>query len=49
MWCPFKGYSLELSIWYFGLKVFLLLWIVVVPVVITSRLEKIIKLLQEKK
>ena len=49
MWCPMRGYSMEFSIWFFGLKVFLLLWIIVVPVVITSRLEKIIKLLQEKK
>ncbi|HLF18266.1 MAG TPA: hypothetical protein VI749_05145 [Candidatus Omnitrophota bacterium] len=37
------------SIMYFGLKVFLLAWIIFVPIVITSRLEKIIKLLQDKK
>ncbi len=50
MWCPMKGYySVESSIWCFGLMVFVLLWIVIVPVVITSRLEKIIKLLQDKK
>ena len=33
----------------FGIRVFLLIWIIFVPIVITSRLEKIIKLLQEKK
>jgi len=33
----------------FGIKVFLLMWIVFVPIVITARLEKIIKLLEDKK
>jgi hypothetical protein len=33
----------------YGIKVFLLIWIVFVPIAITARLEKIIKLLQEKK
>lgn len=33
----------------FGIKIFLLIWIIFVPIVITSRLETIIKLLQEKK
>jgi len=37
------------SITYFGIKVFILAWIVFVPIVITSRLEKIIKLLEERK
>ena len=37
------------SITYFGIKVFILAWIVFVPIVITSRLEKIIKLLEDKK
>jgi hypothetical protein len=37
------------SITAFGIKVFLLSWIIFVPIVITSRLEKIIKLLEEKK
>ena len=32
----------------FGIKVFVVLWIVFVPIVITSRLEKIIKLLEDK-
>ena len=32
-----------------GLKIFLLAWVIFVPIVITARLEKIIKLLQEKK
>ena len=43
------GTSLEDSIWMMGIKVFLLVWIIFVPVAITARLEKIIKLLQEKK
>ena len=48
--CPFyfKG-SLEEGLWYVGIKVFLLVWIIFVPVAITARLEKIIKLLEEKK
>ena len=49
--CPFSGGAMSVtgSILYFGIKVFLLIWIIFVPIVITSRLEKIIKLLQEKK
>ena len=31
----------------FGIKVFLLIWIVFVPIAITARLEKIIKLLED--
>ena len=37
------------SITEFGIKVFLLAWIIFVPIVITSRLEKIIKVLENKK
>ena len=37
------------SIICFGIKVFLLIWIIFVPIAITARLEKIIKLLEEKK
>lgn len=40
--------SLEAGMWYMGIKVFLLVWIIFVPVAITSRLERIIKLLEEK-
>ena len=32
----------------FGIKVFLLIWIVFVPIAITARLEKIVKLLEDK-
>ena len=32
---------------YFGIKVFLLIWIVFVPIVITNRLERIIKKLEK--
>lgn len=48
--CYFPGMdSVEADIWYMGIKIFLLVWIIFVPVAITARLEKIIKLLQEKK
>ena len=46
--CPFmfgKG-SLEASVIYFGISVFLLIWIIFVPIAITARLEKMIKLLE---
>ena len=33
----------------YGIKVFLLIWVIFVPIVISSRLEKIIQLLEEKK
>lgn len=45
---PHSGSSLEDSIWMMGIKVFLLVWIIFVPVAITARLEKIIKLLEKK-
>lgn len=32
----------------FGIQIFLMVWIIFVPIVMTARLEKIIKLLQEK-
>ncbi len=41
--------SVEENIWGFGITVFLLVWIVFVPIAITARLERIIKLLEEKK
>ena len=31
----------------FGIKVFLLIWIIFVPIAVTARLEKIIKLLED--
>jgi len=47
--CPFAASHVSLSadIMYFGIKVFLLIWIIFVPIAITARLEKIIKLLEE--
>jgi len=36
------------SITDYGIRVFLLAWIIFVPIVITSRLERIIKLLEKK-
>ncbi|MCK5215358.1 MAG: hypothetical protein KAR05_08400 [Candidatus Omnitrophica bacterium] len=41
--------GLEEAIWHVGLKIFLLVWIIFVPIAITARLERIIKLLEEKR
>ena len=45
MWQP----TLTDAIIAFTVKIFLLIWIIFVPIVITSRLERIIKLLDELK
>ena len=42
--CPFMSSSL---IWCIGIKILLVAWIIFVPIVMTARLEKIIKLLEE--
>lgn len=49
--CPFYGgpNTLLAGILGIGVKIFFLIWIVFVPTMVISRLEKIIKLLQEKK
>ena len=47
--CFYSGSRMEDAVWYYGMKIFLLVWIVFVPIAITARLEKIIKLLEEKK
>ena len=44
-----RFFSPEMKMTFFAIKIFLLIWIVFVPVAITSRLEKIIKLLEDKK
>ena len=53
MMCPFTGggkmYYGGYDVVCFGVQIFLLLWIVAVPIIITSRLDKIVKLLQDKK
>ena len=48
--CPFAFSSggVNASIICFGIMVFVLIWIIFVPIVITARLEKIIKLLEEE-
>ena len=47
--CPFfNGSREEMMMWSMGIKVFLFIWILFVPIAITARLEKIIKLLREK-
>jgi len=48
--CPFsfgQG-SVSADVICFGIKVFLLIWIIFVPIAITARLEKIIKLLEKE-
>lgn len=40
--------SYDSTLW-FGIKVFVLIWMVAVPIIITARLEKIIKLLDKEK
>lgn len=47
--CHVSDYSSDTRFWYFGIRVFLLVWIVFVPVAMTARLEKIIQLLKDKK
>lgn len=50
--CPFYGKgndALLCSAIYCVIKIFLLVWIIFVPTVVTARLDKIIKLLKEKK
>ena len=49
MGCPFETYGGAGGMWFFGIKLFLIVWIVAVPIIITSRLEKIIKLLEDIK
>jgi len=47
--CPFvfgQG-DVNASIICFGIMVFLLIWVIFVPIAITARLERIIKLLEE--
>lgn len=49
--CPMmfgQGGYVSADIMCFGVKVFLLVWIIFVPVAITARLEKIIKLLEDE-
>lgn len=47
--CPFTFGSDSISgdILCFGIKIFLLIWIVFVPIAITNRLERIIKQLKK--
>ena len=41
--------SIEEQIWVVGIKIFLIVWFIFVPVAITARLERIIKLLEQQK
>ncbi|MFA5059601.1 MAG: hypothetical protein WC676_03140 [Candidatus Omnitrophota bacterium] len=47
MACPMGG-DFEMMVC-IGVKIFLLVWVIFVPIVMTNRLERIIKLLQDKK
>ncbi len=49
MMCPMmrgESYDFMLCV---GIKIFLLVWVIFVPIVITARLDKIVKLLDNKK
>lgn len=48
MCAPYSG-NMEDAVWVAGIKIFLLVWVVFVPIAITARLERIIKLLEVKK
>jgi len=41
--------SIESALWVGGIKIFILVWNVKVSIAVTARLERIIKLLEEKK
>ncbi|MCK5580721.1 MAG: hypothetical protein KAJ18_05555 [Candidatus Omnitrophica bacterium] len=47
--CPITVSEQEAAMWVAGIKIFLVVWIVFVPIAITARLEQIIKILKEKK
>ena len=58
MMCPFTGDKMHhmayggfegYDVVCFGIKIFFLVWFIAVPIIITSRLDKIVKLLQDKK
>ena len=51
MICPFESGSTDLtaSVICYGIKVFLLIWIIFVPIAMTARLERIIKVLEDIK
>jgi hypothetical protein len=44
--CPISFYSYDFV--NFAVKVFLVIWVIYVPIIITARLEKIIEILGEK-
>ena len=41
--------SIEAAIWVGGIKIFLVVWIVFVSIAVTARLDRIVKLLEDKK
>ena len=51
MMCPIMTkFDATDAMWDLGLRTFLIVWfVIVVPVIITARLDKIVKLLQDKK
>ena len=40
--------GMEAELWRMGIKIFLLVWVIFVPVAITGRLERIAKALEDK-
>jgi len=44
--CPISPYANEFL--NFAIKIFLLIWVIYVPIIISARLETIIKLLEEQ-
>jgi len=49
MGCPISKMGGDMMFWFMGIKIFLLVWVIFVPIVITARLDTIIKLLKDKK
>ncbi|MBF0385489.1 MAG: hypothetical protein HQL27_06415 [Candidatus Omnitrophica bacterium] len=47
MTCPLMSSGMDMVVC-FGVKIFLLSWIIFVPIAITARLDKIVKLLDDK-
>lgn len=41
--------AIQDPIWQFGMQMFLIVWLIFFPVAMTARLERIIKLLEDKK
>ncbi|MDP8212293.1 MAG: hypothetical protein P9X22_03255 [Candidatus Zapsychrus exili] len=47
MMCPFTDKALYMAC-FFGVKAFMIMWVILVPLIVIARLNKIIKLLEKK-